>query len=518
LIMWFPRIALFAALLTCFGAGSVSAQTFTDGLEALQSGDADKAFVIWKPLADQNDAQAQYGLALLLETGGRTFGKNEEEAAELYSKAAEAGVVLAKTNLGLLYAEGRGVRQDPSKAARFWAEAAEAGHHMAQFNLGLSYYTGKGVNQDVDKAVDLIEQAAFSDLPEAQFAMAQFYKLGIGVTKDEAYALSWYEKAGEKGNKDARRYARSLKDKGIVAATIAAPEKLDETRMMQADAAGETPVSNDTASNDSTSSTEPKPEEKSVLLVDKPEPGTAVEASDAGTASFSIDSSAVDKEAEARQKEIERQQKLREQAKAEAEGQTTTPASSSGGDAPLLTIREFSPPAMLDLDEVYPQPVLIGQLPPLVKTPKGAAIATAQPSNASGGSVGTTQSTTGNQPQDNTPATDVATAAALPVQSADAAPGAPIIMNDVEIPDGAFFVWLGTETSKSKAENRWNKLLEKEQRILPNLQPGLFKTKVGGRNAYRVFAGPLPDKALAWKICNAMKATDPYFFCKAWAF
>jgi len=34
-------------------------------------------------LADEDNPQAQYGLALLLETGGRTFGKNEQEAARL---------------------------------------------------------------------------------------------------------------------------------------------------------------------------------------------------------------------------------------------------------------------------------------------------------------------------------------------------------------------------------------------------------------------------------------------------
>lgn len=517
------KIALLTPLFFAAGLHLAVAQTFTDGLDALQAGDADKAFTIWKPLADDDNPQAQYGLALLLETGGRTFGKNEQEAARLYQLAADAGVVLAKTNLGLLYAEGRGVSENPKKAAAYWAEASEAGHHMAQFNLGLSYYTGKGVDQDAGKAVELIQDAAFGDLPEAQFAMAQFYRLGIGVPKDPSYALAWYEKAAEKGNKDARRYAKNLKDNGVQAAAIATPEKPDETAMMAADTTAEPKEETTTVAEAVTA--EPKAEaevvpEESKLLVQKPK-DSEEQASEAGTGTFKItqpqetETTAVD---EAAQNEIAKNQELREQAKAQAEGKTEAkqPKSLSETMITALNLREKSPPRPLDLDEVFPQPLLIGQFPPSVITPKGEIAAT-QPLVATAPATVQPSKQSSSASQSSASSVDDSLAASSQGQLSTA-PGEPVLMSEVEIPDGTFFVWLGTETSQSKAEKRWSDLLTQESRILPNLQPGVDKTKVGGQSAYRLFAGPLPEKALAWKICNAIKSQDPYFFCKAWTY
>jgi len=126
-------------------------------------------------------------------------------------------------------------------------------------------------------------------------------------------------------------------------------------------------------------------------------------------------------------------------------------------------------------------------------------------------------------PKTTTPASTVEPSVAnvqpaTPTSQLSTAPGEPVRMSEVDIPAGTFFVWLGTETSRSKAEKRWDKLLTQESRILPNLQPGVDKAKIGSTSAYRLFAGPLPEKALAWKICNAIKSQDPYFFCKAWAY
>ena len=160
----------------------------------------------------------------------------------------------------------------------------------------------------------------------------------------------------------------------------------------------------------------------------------------------------------------------------------------------------------------YPQPLLIGQYPPAIITPKGELaarqplVATAQPTTQSSAAAQSTASSVESNLTTNTQARLSTT------------PGEPVLMSEVEIPDGTFFVWLGTETSQSKAEKRWSDLLTQESRILPNLQPGVDKAKVGGQSAYRLFAGPLPEKALAWKICNAIKSQDPYFFCKAWTY
>ena len=47
-------------------------------------------------------------------------------------KAAEQGDALAQAILGMMYAEGKGVRQDDKKAAEWYRKAAEQGEARAQ--------------------------------------------------------------------------------------------------------------------------------------------------------------------------------------------------------------------------------------------------------------------------------------------------------------------------------------------------------------------------------------------------
>ncbi|MBJ7843696.1 sel1 repeat family protein, partial [Neisseria meningitidis] len=51
-------------------------------------------------------------------------------------------------NLGVIYAEGRGVRQDDVEAVRWFRQAAAQGVAQAQNNLGVMYAERRGVRQD----------------------------------------------------------------------------------------------------------------------------------------------------------------------------------------------------------------------------------------------------------------------------------------------------------------------------------------------------------------------------------
>ena len=65
-----------------------------------------------------------------------------------YRKAAEQGNARAQSNLGVMYAKGRGVRQDYATAASWYRKAAEQSDATAQSNLGVIYYNGRSVPQD----------------------------------------------------------------------------------------------------------------------------------------------------------------------------------------------------------------------------------------------------------------------------------------------------------------------------------------------------------------------------------
>ena len=61
---------------------------------------------------------------------------------------AEQGDADAQYGLGLMYANGRGVPEDDAEAVRWWRLAAEQGHARAQYNLGYMYRNGDGVPRD----------------------------------------------------------------------------------------------------------------------------------------------------------------------------------------------------------------------------------------------------------------------------------------------------------------------------------------------------------------------------------
>ena len=77
---------------------------------------------------------------------------NFTEAFKYCKKAAEQGEVHAQYNLGIMYANGRGVKQDLFNAKEWYQKAAEQGLAYAQYNLGNMYYNGQGVRQNYTKA------------------------------------------------------------------------------------------------------------------------------------------------------------------------------------------------------------------------------------------------------------------------------------------------------------------------------------------------------------------------------
>ena len=75
-------------------------------------------------------------------------------------QAAKQGDASAQYNLGVMYAQGKGVAQDDKQAVAWHRKAAEQGDAMAQFNLGVMYNTGSGVAQDYKQSYAWFSSAA----------------------------------------------------------------------------------------------------------------------------------------------------------------------------------------------------------------------------------------------------------------------------------------------------------------------------------------------------------------------
>ena len=69
-----------------------------------------------------------------------------------YRRAADAGMSEAEFNVAVMLDSGRGVRPDLAEAAVWYARAATHGNHRAAYNLGLLYEDGQGVPQNYDLA------------------------------------------------------------------------------------------------------------------------------------------------------------------------------------------------------------------------------------------------------------------------------------------------------------------------------------------------------------------------------
>ncbi len=92
------------------GSMTAHAVDFSVGYEAYQRGDYATALRIFRQLADQGNARAQFVL-------------------------------------GYMYSKGQGVPRDYAEAVRWYRKAADQNHAIAQYNLWAMYHTGQGVTR-----------------------------------------------------------------------------------------------------------------------------------------------------------------------------------------------------------------------------------------------------------------------------------------------------------------------------------------------------------------------------------
>jgi TPR repeat protein len=124
---------------------------FKAGEKAYQSGDYATALREWQPLAEQGHVLAQYQLGLLY-ANGKGVTKDDAKARQWYEKAAIQGHTEAQVNLGVLLMYARGGQQDYKMAVYYLRLAANQGNDLAQRRLGQMHERGEGVQQDYIKA------------------------------------------------------------------------------------------------------------------------------------------------------------------------------------------------------------------------------------------------------------------------------------------------------------------------------------------------------------------------------
>ena len=96
---------------------------FEDGWNAFNSGDYATALRLWRPLAEQGNAGAQFSLGIMW-ANGHGVPQDHAEAAKWFRLAAEQGFAGAQASLGVTYLEGLGLPQDDVQALMWFNLAA----------------------------------------------------------------------------------------------------------------------------------------------------------------------------------------------------------------------------------------------------------------------------------------------------------------------------------------------------------------------------------------------------------
>jgi TPR repeat protein len=234
-------------LLVITGASAGSVQ---DGEAAYQKGDYETALKLWRPLAEQGDAEAQRSLGWMYGTG-HGVPRDQTQATKWYLKSAEQGNARAQNRLGMTCIYGRKPTADDVAVGLSWFEkAAYQGNVDSQRQLGelhefgdfgiprdhaqsLAWFRMAAKQDDVGSmnrligfaanANDYVEVAKWSrrlaELGDSfgQFEIGLLYAEGKGVPKDQTQALGWLQKAAAQHDFNAnlaRKYLEQLENPG----------------------------------------------------------------------------------------------------------------------------------------------------------------------------------------------------------------------------------------------------------------------------------------------------------------
>jgi localization factor PodJL len=156
---------------------------------------------------------------------GKGVAQNLDEAAKWYDRAAQAGVIPAVFRLGTLYEKGLSVKKDVDIARRYYMQAAERGNAKAMHNLAVLDADGGGKGANYKNASQWFRKAADRGVADSQFNLGILYARGIGVEQNLAESFKWFSLAAAQGDADSVQkrddIAKRLDPQSLAAAKLA---------------------------------------------------------------------------------------------------------------------------------------------------------------------------------------------------------------------------------------------------------------------------------------------------------
>jgi localization factor PodJL len=190
----------------------------TERLPDAIGGPALRAAALW------GDPTAAYEIGVRF-AEGKGVATNFDEAAKWYDRAAQAGLVPAIFRLGTFYEKGLSVTKDVEIARRYYLQAAERGNAKAMHNLAVLDADGGGKGANYKSASQWFRKAAERGVADSQFNLAVLYARGMGVEQNLAESFKWFSLAAAQGDADSARkrddIAKRLDSQSLAAARLA---------------------------------------------------------------------------------------------------------------------------------------------------------------------------------------------------------------------------------------------------------------------------------------------------------
>ncbi len=179
---------------------------------------------VLRTAALKGDPSAAYEIGVRF-AEGKGVAPNFDEAAKWYDRAAQAGLVPAVFRLGTLYEKGLSVKKDIDIARRYYLQAAERGNAKAMHNLAVLDADGGGKGANYKSASQWFRKAADRGVADSQFNLGILYARGIGVEQNLAESFKWFSLAAAQGDADSVRkrddIAKRLDAQSLAAAKLA---------------------------------------------------------------------------------------------------------------------------------------------------------------------------------------------------------------------------------------------------------------------------------------------------------
>src|SRR3954452_8437303 len=180
----FRRLVVLAAVLGA-AAAPLSGQNVKAGVEAWQRSDYAGAIAIWRPLAENGDADAAFNLGQAYRLG-RGVPTNLAAAQTWFERAAAKGHVDAQATLGLMLFENG----DRPGGIRWLKLAAEKGEPRALLVYGTALFNGDGTKQDPILGYAYVSRAAAQGLAPAQATLEQLNQILPAEQRKKALAIA----------------------------------------------------------------------------------------------------------------------------------------------------------------------------------------------------------------------------------------------------------------------------------------------------------------------------------------